>query len=50
MPTRNSQIISARISDETLTKIKERISRNGKTLNAWLNWAIQEALRSHKKR
>lgn len=50
MPSKNTTIVSARIPDKVLTQIKERISRKGKTLNEWLNWAIKQGLRPHKKK
>jgi len=50
MPSKNTTIVSARIPDKTLDKIKERISKKGKTLNAWINWAIKQGLRPHKKK
>lgn len=50
MPTKNTTIVSARIADGTLAQIKARIARKGKTLNGWLNWAIKQGLRPHKKR
>ncbi len=49
MPSKNTTIVAARIPDKTLAQIKERISGNGKTLNQWINWAIRQGLRTHKK-
>ena len=49
MPSKNTTIVSARIPDKILAQIKERMARNGKTLNSWVNWAIKQGLRSHKK-
>jgi len=50
MPSKDTTVISARIPDKTLALIKERISKKDKTLNAWINWAIKEGLRSHTKK
>ena len=49
MPSKNTTIVSARIPDKILSQVKDRLSRNGKTLNEWLNWAIKQGLRSHRK-
>lgn len=48
MPSKNTTIVAARIPDKTLAQIKERISGK-KTLNQWINWAISQGLRPHKK-
>ncbi len=48
MPTKNSTIVSARIPDKTLALIVERIDGK-KSLNSWLNWAIKQGLRHHRK-
>jgi len=50
MPSKTTTTVSARIPDKALVQIKERIARRNKTLNAWINWAILNGLRSHKKK
>ncbi|KKN70447.1 hypothetical protein LCGC14_0431420 [marine sediment metagenome] len=49
MPSKNTTIVAARIPDDTLKEINFRISRRGITLNKWLNWAIKNGLRKHRK-
>ena len=50
MPTKNTTIVSARVPDVKLAEINQRITKRKMTLNQWLNWAILNGLRSHKKR
>ena len=50
MPTKDSRVIGVRIKDETIAKIIERASRKGWTFNRWMNWAIIQGLRSHKRK
>jgi len=48
MPTRNSTAIGVRIDNEVITQIKQRISKKGISFNRWVNWSIENGLRSHK--
>ncbi|KKL69475.1 hypothetical protein LCGC14_2114570 [marine sediment metagenome] len=49
MPTKDSRVIGVRIKESLIEQIKRRANRKGWTVNRWMNWAIQEGLRSHKK-
>jgi len=50
MPTKNTTILAARVPDDTVAEINQRLIKRGMSLNRWLNWAILNALRSHKKK
>jgi predicted DNA binding CopG/RHH family protein len=39
-----------RLKSESIERIKERAQRRGWTFNRWINWAIAEGLRSHKRK
>ena len=50
MKERNSVILSARVSKVLMPKINEAVKKSRKpSRNAWVIWAIEIALRSHKK-
>jgi predicted HicB family RNase H-like nuclease len=50
MPTKNSDILCARVDNGIIELARIRAEKRGLTLNAWLNRAIRNALRSHQKR
>lgn len=50
MPTKGTSIIATRIKDEIITEVRQRATRRGLTINAWLNWAVKNGLRSHERR
>ena len=50
MPTKESSTLTVRVPNNTIAVILERAKRRKLTKNAWLTWAINDALRSHGKR
>ena len=50
MPTKNSTARGIRLPDENYALIMDRANRRGWTFNRWINWAIVNGLRSHKKK
>jgi len=50
MPTKNTKIISARVSDDKVELITQKANKRRITINAWINWAIKNGLRSHKRK
>lgn len=50
MPTKNTNIIAARVKDDVIEQLRGRAARRGITVNAWLNWAIADALRPHRRK
>lgn len=50
MPTKDTGTVIARVKNETIRIIKQRARKRDITVNAWLNWAIEQALRNHRKR
>ena len=49
MATKDTTVVSARVPDKTLEEINQRVAKKGTTLNKWINKAIKEALRKHRK-
>lgn len=47
MPTKNTSVLAVRVADTKIKEIEKRCK--SRTINAWLNWAIDIGLRSHKK-
>jgi len=47
MPTRDSDILTTRVDNETIKLIKQRLNKKKPTVNAWMNWAIKLGLRRH---
>ena len=45
-----SKAIGIRVRTDTLEEIKKRANRKGWSFNRWINWAIIQGLRSHKKK
>ena len=50
MPTKYSTVIAVRVKNDTLRKIQDRLRRRNITLNAWLNLAILQGLRKHRRK
>ena len=50
MPTKNSTARGIRLSDKDYELIKYRADHKGWTFNRWINWAIKNGLRSHKRK
>ena len=49
MPTKNTTVLAVRVKNETISKIKDKASKRGISINAWLSWAIGLGLRKHRK-
>lgn len=49
MPSKDTNILSVRVPNQVIARIRGRLNKKGLTLNRWLNKAILDALRSHKK-
>jgi len=49
MPSKDSTAIGVRIDNEVIAKIRQRANRHGWSFNRWMNWAVFNGLRSHKK-
>ena len=50
MKERDTVIIAIRIKKALLDKVKERVAQKKVSRNSWVNWAITQGLRSHKKK
>jgi len=50
MPTKNSSVRGVRLLDKDFDLIMKRATRKGWTFNRWMNWAIEQGLRSHQKK
>lgn len=49
MPTKGTSTITARVKDETIAEVTQRAAKRGISINAWVNWAINQGLRKHRK-
>ncbi|MDD5338436.1 MAG: hypothetical protein PHG35_03370 [Dehalococcoidales bacterium] len=47
MKERDTAIIPARVKKAKIELIRHRAAKKGMTVNAWLNWAIDNGLRKH---
>ena len=50
MPTKDSKVRGVRIPNNIICEIEQRASHRGWTFNRWMNWAIIQGLRSHKRK
>ena len=49
-PTKDSTAIGVRIKNGTLAQIMQRANHRNWTFNRWMNWAILQGLRPHRKK
>ena len=50
MPTKNTSVVHARVADTKIKEIEKRCKNRGMTINSWLNWAIDNGLRPHRRK
>ena len=50
MPTKDSKVRGVRVLNQDYEQIMERANRKKWTFNRWMNWAIEQGLRSHLKK
>ena len=48
MPTKNTSVLAVRVPDAKIKEIEKRCK--GRSINSWLNWAIDNGLRSHRRK
>ena len=49
-PTKDTEILTARVKKPLVEILNQRAKRRGITINGWLNWAIRQGIRSHKRK
>ena len=49
MPNKGSRAIGVRIPNGTIERIMERAASRGWTFNRWMNWAVAQGLRPHRR-
>ncbi len=50
MPTKDSRVIGVRLTNPLIERIMARATRKGWTFNRWMNWAVLQGLRSHRRK
>ena len=46
----DTRAIGIRVPDSQIEKVNRRALKKGVSFNKWVNWAITQGLRSHKKK
>lgn len=49
-PTKNTTVIAARVPNRVIAEIMKRLEKRKMTLNAWINWAVRQGVRSHERK
>ncbi len=50
MKERDTVILPVRIKKDLMAEVDQRVSNKKQSRNSWLIWAINQGLRSHKKK
>jgi len=50
MPNNNSKAIGVRVKTEVIGRVMQRANRKGWSFNKWVNYAVEQSLRSHSKK
>ena len=50
MPNNNSKAVGVRVKTEVIDRVMQRANRKGWTFNKWVNYALDQSLRPHRKR
>jgi len=50
MKERDTEIVAIRIKKKLLAQVAQRVTNKKVSRNSWVNWAVTQGLRSHKRK